>query len=206
MAPGRLVLVKHARPVLDPAQPAREWRLGPDGEAQAASLAKRLAGFLPCDLISSPEPKAAKTAAIVAGMFGLEWRAVEGLHEFDRPVLPILPADEHLRLNARLFREPNRPVLGTESARVALARFSAALLAEIHARRARNLVVISHGTVIALFVAAHNAIDAFGFWRALDCGGIAVLDLPSLRLLPPAGPISRKEGCRDVRGEVGRGA
>ena len=189
MAPGQLVLVKHARPVLDPARSARAWRLGPVGETQAAALAKRL--VLPCDLISSPEPKAERTAGIIAGMLGLEPRTVDGLHEFDRPVLPILPADEHLRLNARLFTEPSRPVIGTESARVALARFSAALLPEIHARREPNLVVIAHGTVISLFVAAHNAVDAFGFWRALDCGDLAVLDLPSLRLAPQTGRIVR---------------
>lgn len=188
MAPGKLVLVKHARPVLDRERPAREWRLAAAGEAQAVALAKRLAGFLPFELISSPEPKAIRTAEIVAGMLGVEPRAVEGLHEFDRPPLPILPRDEHLRLNARLFTEPYRPVLGSESARVALARFSAALLPEIHARRTGNLVVVTHGTVIALFVAAHNAVDAFGFWRTLECGELAVLDLPSLELVPGASP------------------
>lgn len=205
MARGKLVLVKHARPVLDPARPARDWTLGPDGEVQAAAVAKRLGEFLPFDLVASPEPKASRTAAIVAGMFGLTPRVVAGLHEFDRPVLPIMPADEHLRLNARLFREPNRPVLGTESAKVALARFSAALLPEIQARRSDNLVVVAHGTVISLFVGAHNAIDAFAFWRTLDCGGIAVLDLPSLRLLPTIA-AARKEGRHDVRSEVCRGA
>jgi broad specificity phosphatase PhoE len=204
MTPGTLLLVKHARPVLDPARPAREWTLGPEGEVQAAAVAKRLAGYLPFDLVSSPEPKASRTAAIVAGMLGAEPRIVAGLHEFDRPVLPIMPAEEHLRLNARLFREPNRPVLGTESARVALARFTAALVPEIQARRSPNLVVVSHGTVISLFVAAHNAIDAFGFWRTLDCGGVAVLDLPSLRLAPSL--AARKEGRHVVRGEVGRSA
>jgi broad specificity phosphatase PhoE len=32
---------------------------------------------------------------------------------------------------------------------------------------ASNLVVVSHGTVISLFVAAHNGINAFAFWMGL---------------------------------------
>jgi broad specificity phosphatase PhoE len=190
MAPGRLVLVKHARPVLDPARPPHQWILGADGEAQAADLAPSLRGFLPFDLVASPEPKALKTAQVVAARLGAEARAVDGLQEFDRPALPLMSAREHARVNSRIFAEPNRPMLGSESARGALARFSAALLREVSARKTPNLVAVSHGTVISLFVARHNAIDAFGFWRSLECGAFAVLDLPSLRLLPARAPAA----------------
>ncbi len=35
----RLILVKHSLPVLEPAVPAREWRLGEEGRRRCAGLA-----------------------------------------------------------------------------------------------------------------------------------------------------------------------
>jgi hypothetical protein len=37
--PARLVLVKHARPVLDATKPAKIWGLAAQGEAEAQQLA-----------------------------------------------------------------------------------------------------------------------------------------------------------------------
>jgi broad specificity phosphatase PhoE len=180
---NRLVLVKHAMPVLDATRPAREWTLGPDGERQAAELAGRLRPFSPFRLVSSPEPKAATTAAIVGDTLGLTTHSVNGLQEFDRPALPILSPDEHERVNAEIFARPDRPVLGRESAAAALARFRKALLAEIAMQPESDLVVISHGTVIALFVAAHNPLHAFSVWKRLPCAGFAVLRVPGYSLI-----------------------
>jgi 2,3-bisphosphoglycerate-dependent phosphoglycerate mutase len=180
---NRLVLVKHAIPVLDAGRAAREWELGPEGERQAADLAGRLRPWLPFRLISSPEPKAARTAEIVADALGIATRPLEGLQEFDRPALPIMPPDEHARLNAEIFARPGTRVLGAESAHGALARFRSALLGQVAEHPDSDLVVISHGTVIALFIADHNPVDAFSVWKRLQCAGFAVLKLPRFDLL-----------------------
>jgi broad specificity phosphatase PhoE len=188
MAPRALVLVKHAQPVLDAARPAREWILGPEGDAQARDLASGLRSFLPFHLITSPEPKAERTAAIVGDALGVTPIVVPGLQEFDRPKLPIMSPGEHERVNRRIFDEPARPVLGTESARGALARFEAAVRGQVGALSAGNLVAVTHGTVISLFVAAHNDVDAFEIWRRLGCATFAVLELESFRLAAPPEP------------------
>jgi broad specificity phosphatase PhoE len=169
-------------PVLDAARPAREWTLGPDGERQAAKLATRLRPLKPFRLVSSPEPKAVTTAEILAGTLGVTTYPVDGLQEFDRPALPILPPDEHERVNAEIFARPDRPVLGHESADAALARFRKALLAEVAKHSESDLVVVSHGTVMALFVAAHNPLDAFSVWKRLPCAGCVVLRVPGYSL------------------------
>lgn len=184
----QLVLVKHAQPVLDAAVPAREWRLAQEGERQAQDLAASLRGFLPFTLVSSHEPKAVATAGIVGRALSLPVRVVAGLEEFDRPALPILPADEHVRLNARIFESPAEPVLGRESALGALQRFASAVESAISEADQPTLVAITHGTVISLLVAAHNPVPPLDFWQRLTCGSFVVLAVPGFRLLAVGTP------------------
>lgn len=180
----RLVLVKHAQPVLDSAVPARFWRLGPEGEEQSHRLAETLEQFLPLALTCSSEPKASRTAEIVAAHLGVRMRTVDGLEEFDRPSLPLMSAEEHERLNASLFQEPSRPVLGTESADQALARFSAAVANAIdETPQDHNLVVVTHGTVMSLFVSKYKPVDPFELWKTLPCASFVELALPELSRL-----------------------
>ena len=156
-----LVLVKHAQPVLEPDVAPRYWRLGPEGEAQSRALAALLAQFLPLALFASPEPKADATATIVGEALSVPVRTVDGLEEFDRPALPILSKAEHERLNAAIFADLSTPVLGRESGHAALARFAAAIEGALEQTpEGHNTVVISHGTVIALYVAAQRGNDA----------------------------------------------
>jgi broad specificity phosphatase PhoE len=185
-----LVLVKHATPVLDAAVPAKEWRLGDAGEAESVLLAERLRRFAPFRLVTSPEPKALRTCEIVAAHFDLPLRTNDGLREIDRRAMPIMSADEHRRVNADIFADSERAVLGAESARAALARFSSAIHAELAGDAAGNVVAVTHGnvvavthgTVIALFAAAHNQLDPFRLWTTLACTSVVVLELPSFRL------------------------
>jgi probable phosphoglycerate mutase len=180
----RIVLVKHALPILDASRPPREWLLAPDGEQQAKRLAVALRRFAPLRLVTSSEPKARRTAEIVAGELDRALTVVAGLQEIDRPALPILPASEHERLNARAFAEFDRAVIGRESARDARHRFTEAVSNELQrTHEDNNLVVVAHGTVIALMVSAHNPVDAFDLWRRLRCPSFVVLDAAAMALL-----------------------
>lgn len=178
----RLVLVKHALPILEDGVTPREWRLGPEGEAQARRLAGRLERLLPFRLVASREPKALRTAELVGAELALPVETPDGLEEIDRPAASIVGAEEHERLNARLFAESSRAVVGRESATDALARFSSALTRQLERHHRDNLVAVTHGTVISLFVAAHNDVDAFELWRRLECGSHVVLDIASYTL------------------------
>jgi broad specificity phosphatase PhoE len=175
--------VKHAQPVLDPSRPAREWVLGRDGEEQAGRLAGMLRKYLPFQLVSSREPKALRTSEIVGQQLRVATTAVEDLRELDRPALPILSRQDHEALNARVFLERDRAVIGAESAVSALDRFTYALSGLLDRTSPQNVVVITHGTVIALFVAnANPAVDAFTLWKRLQCSSFVVLDRASLEL------------------------
>jgi broad specificity phosphatase PhoE len=178
-----LVLVKHGSPVLDPDVPAREWVLSSRGEAEAARLADQLRKQLPFRLVSSSEAKALRTAEIVASALSIQTRRVAELDEIDRPAMPIMTRDMHREVNAGIFSHPDRAVIGTESAQAALRRFSAGIGTQLTLSAAENLVAVTHGTVISLFVAAHNPIDAFIFWSRLECASFVTLEVPSFRML-----------------------
>jgi len=177
-----LVLVKHALPVLDMSRPPRKWELSAEGELQSQQLAGRLRAFVPLRLVTSTEPKASSTGRVIAAELGLQVTAVDGVQEFDRPASAWQSKADRERENAVIFDEPTRRVLGAESGGEALNRFSAAIRAELDRTREQNLVVITHGTVIALFVAAHNAVNAFELWRDLECSSFVVLDGGSFSL------------------------
>jgi broad specificity phosphatase PhoE len=179
-----LVLVKHALPALEHAVPARHWQLATEGEAQSRRLARELLDFQPFRLVCSHEPKATRTAEIVASELSVPVAVQAGLEELDRSVLPLLSASEHAALNAPIFAEPERAVLGKESGAAALRRFSAAVTAALEdTPEDQHLVAVTHGTVIALLVAAHNRIDGYELWQRLACPSLVVLGLPDLDLV-----------------------
>jgi broad specificity phosphatase PhoE len=176
-----LVLIKHAQPLLDPDRPPREWTLGDEGVAQARSLAERLRDFLPCVLVSSPERKAHETALIVGETLQVPVQVAGGLEEIDRPAMPILSGEEHDRFNVRLFEARDTPVVGHEPADIALQRFRAAMHhIEQSAPPDVNIVVVSHGTVISLFVELLTGRDALTTWRTLACAELITLSRPLL--------------------------
>lgn len=173
-----VVLVKHAQPEMDASVPPREWVLGARGEEQGRALARRLRPYLPISLVSSPEPKAVQTTRIVAAELGVSFEAFAGLEELDRPALPIVSRDEHHRLNVAIFETRSVPVLGRESADAALRRFNTALARAFSLGPASQpLVVMTHGTVISLFVEQQTGRDAFEIWKSLECGECITLEV-----------------------------
>ena len=180
---ARLHLIKHAMPVKLAARPSREWVLGDEGRAAAARLAGRLGGDGIERFVSSTEPKARETAAIMAGALGVPCAPAEGLHEQEREGAPLFadPADFDAVMR-EFFARPGECVFGQESADQACARYEAAL-ERIIAGVDGALGVVSHGTVMTLFIARHNRVDAFELWRSLGLPSSAVLSLPDLRLL-----------------------
>jgi broad specificity phosphatase PhoE len=182
-----VVLAKHGSPALDPTTPAREWALSTRGESEALLLADKLRPYAPFQLVSSCEPKARRTADLVAEALQTTIRVVDDLREIDRPVLPIMEPARHRELNRPLFREPDRAVFGSETANAALCRFQAAILIEANRCAPASLVAISHGTVIALLVAMHNSVDGFELWSEFGCGEFVVLEMPSFRLVASRG-------------------
>jgi broad specificity phosphatase PhoE len=200
----RLFLIKHAMPVKEPARSSREWVLGPEGRAGAERLAGRLAGQGIAAVVGSVEPKARETAEVMAAALGVPASVADGLHEQEREGMPFFtdPADLEA-LMREFFARPGERVFGQESADQAHARYARALGAVIEAAShgasrspgsspsgptgpigsTGSIAVVSHGTVMTLFIARQNRIDPVPLWRSLGWPSAAVLSLPDLRLL-----------------------
>lgn len=179
----KLILIKHAAPEIVPNVPANQWRLSAGGRARCSRLAQHVAAYAPAHIISSTEPKASETAHLASIALGVPWSTQDGLHEHDRSAVPFLGDAEFNAAVARFFAEPDTLVFGGETAAAARERFSTAIAAVLREHPEGNLAVVAHGTVITLFVAQANQIDAFDLWQRLGLPSYVVLALPDLRLL-----------------------
>lgn len=163
-------------PEIEEDRPSRVWRLSDAGRASCGWLGDWLAAEGVTHIVSSAEPKAAETAQLAAQRISLTAAVREDLHENDRTGLGYLGLSAlHARMRA-FFNEPGRAVIGAETANAAEARFSAAVRSAIAGARGESLAIVTHGTVMSLFVARHNAIDPFAFWESLTLPAIVVLE------------------------------
>lgn len=180
----KLILVRHSLPEMIPGVPASEWHLSPEGRRRCMALAGRLAAYDLGAVVSSHEPKAIETGQIVAGTLELPFETAAGLHEHERGVVRDLGSPEDFRAQvARLFEHPDELVLGYETADEAHARFSRAVDSVLERWPATNLAVVSHGTVMTLFISRAAGLDPVPFWKSLTLPCFAVLSLPDLALL-----------------------
>ena len=179
----KLLLVKHAVPDIIPTLPAHTWHLSAAGQHRCLPLARLLAPYCPATIVSSREPKAAETAAHVAAHLHTAWRLGEGLHEHERAHVGYLPRAHFDYAVAAFFAHPDELCLGQETAHQARVRFQAAIDKILGDTPAGNVIVITHGTVITLFVAHHTRLPAFPLWQRLGLPSFVVLTLPEFGLV-----------------------
>lgn len=180
----KLVLVRHSLPEFVTGMPASQWQLSAEGRQRCETLAGRLATYDLAAVVASEEPKAAETGRIVARILGLPFKMAPGLHEHERGVVRDLEDREAFQTQvAAFFAQPGELVFGRETAEEAHARFAAAVIAVLEQHPHGNLAIVSHGTVMALFIARANRLDPILFWKSLGLPAFAVLSLPSFRLL-----------------------
>ena len=168
---------------MEPAQPPSTWRLSEAGRAAAVLLAERLTGLGIGAICSSDEPKAAETGSVVAERLGLTLRQVPGLREHAREGAGLAPTTAAFEAAvARMLAMPSSRVFGEETADEAHVRFTAAL-AELMTEQDADVAVVSHGTVISLYVARANDLEPFALWCRLGLPSMVITDWPSGRSL-----------------------
>lgn len=174
-----LILVKHSVPEPDESRPANTWRLSKEGRRRAELLAEQLKEFQPEVLLCSNEPKASETAEIVARLLQLEVQVIEGLYEHDRSNVPYLSAELFRASVRELFQKPAELVFGLETANQAHGRFYRAVHSVMNRYRDKTVVIVSHGTVISLFVSRLTGADGMSLWNELSLPAFIAMDLSS---------------------------
>ena len=175
---SQLILVKHSLPKIRPDIPAHQWRLSTLGRRLCYQLADHISPYQPDVICSSPEPKALESAQIISNKLGTPSYCFPALHEHKRYGAPFSNQDIFKTSIKELFKHPQDVVYGEESAHDALRRFSGQIDHLLKLFPEKNLLVVSHGTVISLYVASSNQIDAFDLWGSLGLPSYVVLSLP----------------------------
>ena len=171
-----IVLVKHAKPEQVEGKPSHDWPLSAAGREKCVPLAEKLAKYAPAAIVSSSEPKALESAQIIGEKIGAAVDVIDGLHEHDRINVPLMRTGEFISMMALFFKQPTRCVLGRESAAEALERFEDAFDAAARKYPTGNLIVVTHGTVLALYLAKHCAVNGYETWRAMGLPSYVAID------------------------------
>jgi broad specificity phosphatase PhoE len=171
----KLILIKHAAPQIDPTTPSANWQLSDAGRLAGEALADRIAAHKPVRIVTSVEPKAAETGAILARKLDVPTETIVDLHEHDRSNVPHLPTREFISLVELFFRKPLKLVLGKETAADALDRF-APVVEGLAAEATETIAVVAHGTVISLLLEDRCGLDPFQTWRAMGLPSYVVID------------------------------
>jgi broad specificity phosphatase PhoE len=180
---SHLIFIRHAETVPLAGVSAHEWRLSDRGRAACGLLAERLR---PCNIermYSSDEPKAVETAALLADHLGLAAPALDpALRETARETAPFYDsvADFHAAI-ARAMTEPDDLLFGEETFTDARERFAQRVTGI--AERGRAAALVTHGTILALYIAHSASLDSYALWRSLKMPAYIVLKLPDLSLV-----------------------
>ena len=178
-----LVLVKHSLPEIEPAVPSREWHLSEEGRARSRILAEKLDQYDLDVIVSSNEPKAIETAGISARRLNVPVEVIKGLHEHERSNVGFLEKERFEPSIARFFSRPTELVFGEETADAAYDRFSKAVHGLSDRFMQANVALVTHGTVLSLFVSRTSALEPFSTWKRLGLPSFIVLSRPGFGLV-----------------------
>jgi broad specificity phosphatase PhoE len=180
---AKLILIKHASPQVEPDVSSHDWKLSAAGREKAAALAERLRAHAPRIVFTSDEPKAIETAEIVSAALNVPTRIVPDLHEHDRSNVPQMPTREFISSMALFFKRRNELVLGRETAEQAQRRVTGAIEGIVSKHGDEDVAVVTHGTVLALYLTPLLKGDAFELWRKLGLPSFVVIDRRTMRLV-----------------------
>lgn len=178
-----LIRHSHSQPIAD--VPAHLWSLSKKGREKCRHFAQQLLPYQPTRILTSHEPKTLQTGQLLAKELALPCHTAPNLHEHERATTPWFDSEEAFQAAVRqLFIHPDQLMLGEETANQALARFSAAIHAQLEQYPHDCLAIVTHGTVLTLFVGQHNPIELVPFWQNLEMPALIPLTLPHFQLTP----------------------
>lgn len=181
---SQLVLIRHAASQPKPDVPARDWQLTASGREQCRLLAERLRPYNITHITSSDEPKALQTGTLIADYLGiLQLSQDAALSETHRQTAPFFADEVTFReAIAAAMHQPQQLLYGEETFESAQSRFSDAVTRLMNTNPNQTIALVSHGTILSLYIAHRMRVPPFAIWSLLDMPAYAVLSLPDLRV------------------------
>jgi len=185
-----LVFIRHSQTQPIPDIPSRLWRLTADGRRRCIALARQLIAYNLDVIVTSEEPKAMETGELVAQRLGILCQVKANLHEHERETAPYFGSrEEFLGAVNNFFSKPAELVFGNETALQAGERFEGAVESVLTSYPQENIAIVTHGTVLSLFVSKLVEVDAFSFWRSLGMPAFVAFRYPMMELLAQVNEI-----------------
>ena len=157
-----VILVRHALPEIERGLASKLWGLSESSREDCVLLAHALPAPVAGAVVTSDERKARETAEVIALRLGLQVETDPRLAEVDRPQV----WDRDYREVAAAYLA-GTPEPGWEAREAVVGRFAAAVTdARVRAEGA-DVIVVSHGMAISLWVASVCTIDLPAWWREL---------------------------------------
>ena len=114
----------------------------------------------------------------------MPYESVDGLHEHVRSRVEHTSQEVFEASVRAFFEQPDQLVYGDETADQAHARFSQAVKAIQERYPGQTpLVIVTHGTVISLFVARACGVDPFPLWKSLKLPCMVVFSAGSPNII-----------------------
>jgi broad specificity phosphatase PhoE len=192
----KLILVRHSQSRQDPSRPASQWELTEEGRRRCTALAEQLATYRVDLVVTSHERKAIETGSLAAARLGVPVEVAASLHEHERERAAFVPAADFEHMVANFFARPDKLVFGEETARQAGDRFDRAVRSVLEQHAAGNVAIVAHGTVMSLFIARYNQVDAAQFWQRLGMPAAVVLAAPGFKILEIAELVAPRKSCQ----------
>ncbi|MDQ3703582.1 MAG: phosphoglycerate mutase family protein [Chloroflexota bacterium] len=199
----RVILVRHARSLVEPARHPREWGMTEEGEGAARRLAALALFEHASGFYAGPEPKMVATLAPVATDHGHEVQTAAAFAETESGAW-IGEAEFYATVERFLTAPDAPPAPGWEPARVATARFAVGVerlraahppvLQPGHALPG-TFVIASGGRMLTAYLAQLLGLPPetmFPAWQALRMPDLAVVELTPTapaRLVIPFGTL-----------------
>jgi broad specificity phosphatase PhoE len=179
-----LILVRHSISRQQPGVSAHEWDLTDEGCARCLILAERLKKFQPEIIVTSPEPKAHQTAKAIADELSKPLEIEVDLQEHRRATATYFADEAEFRAKVHeLLTRPDELIFGEETGTAAYQRFWAVIQSILVRHPAKNVIAVTHGTVMSLFVAQVAKIDPINFWQNLGMPAYVVLSLLDFQIV-----------------------
>ena len=173
-----LILVRHAMPEVVRGVSSKLWALGEHAREDCVLLAHALPAGLAPVVYASEQPKARETAAVIALRRGLSVVTDRRFAEVDQGDRWI--EDDYRVVAARYLGGFDEP--GWEPRASVVVRFTSAVDDALAVNTAGDLVVVSHGLAMSLYLASAATIDLVPFWRPLTFPDAWRLDLQTKSL------------------------
>ncbi len=181
-----LLFIRHAAVIQEPTISSHKWVLSENGRYRTYALIPHIAAYTPSRIITSHEQKAMQTGQIITEALDLPRTTAPGLQEHNRTGAPYFEdvAEFHDTIQ-QLFLQPDELIFGTETATQARTRFTRAIHTLLAQYPTDTLAIVSHGTVLTLFLTHHNPhLDPIPFWQQLKLPDLVVVTPPQMTLLP----------------------